>query len=205
MKLYNAAFSPFGRKVVLYANLLGIKTITEERIDIFNPPPGYEKINPLFKLPALQLGMNDVIYDSPLICQYLEEVCSERHILPLQGQKRWFQLRLQALADGVMDAAILRRLESVRAKVHFDEKFDQRQNQKIIHGLKDLNDAVSHFSDDWQKFGIGELAALCAKGYLDFRLPHANYRQYAPRLWDFYDETTKQWPLFHKTEPRNFL
>lgn len=205
MKLYNAAFSPFGRKVVLYASLLGVKNIVEEKIDIFNPPPGYGQINPLFKLPALQVNDHYVVFDSPLICEYLEEVCAERRILPLQGPARWHQLRLQALADGVLDAAILRRLEGIREKFRYDPKFDERQNQKIVHGLKELNEAISNFPTDWKKFGLGEIAALCVKGYLDLRLPHANYRQYAPRLWDLYDETTKQWDLFQKTEPRNFV
>ncbi len=114
MKLYYSASSPFVRKCLVSAHELGLR----ERLDLVpaaahpvNRDRALVAINPLGKVPTLVTDDGTVLYDSRVICEYLNTL-GDGHLLPSHGPKRWSALADQSLADGVMDAAVLTRYES---------------------------------------------------------------------------------------------
>ena len=111
MKLFYSSHSPFVRKVRVTAAVLGL----DDRIEIVETPttpvatdPAVVAANPLGKIPALTTDDGETLYDSRVICEYLISLAGNETLLPSGGPARWAALRLQALADGLMEAAILR-------------------------------------------------------------------------------------------------
>ena len=119
MKLAFSAASPYVRKVTACAIKRGINDKVE-RMKIGTTDPALLPLNPLSKVPTLVLDDGTSLYDSPVICEYLDALGEGPRLLPAEGEARWQALRLQALADGVLDAAFsvvmeLRRPESERS------------------------------------------------------------------------------------------
>ena len=115
MKLYYSPTSPYVRKV----NVFSIEAGVDEKIDKIITNPWVEDTrlltdNPLSKVPTLIMDDGVVLYDSPVICEYLDTLNLNQKLIPEKGIERWNALRLQALGDGIMDAAILRFLERKR-------------------------------------------------------------------------------------------
>src|SRR5262247_3284886 len=112
MKLRYSTTSPFVRKV----HVLAIETGLIDRIELVKTvttDPDLARHNPLNKVPAVELDDGSVLYDSRVICEYLDAMAGGK-LFPPAGQARWTALRRQALADGMVDAAILRMIESKR-------------------------------------------------------------------------------------------
>ena len=115
MQLHSNPASPFGRKVKVVAHetgQFGMITIHNLQTSAVAPDPGLVADNPLGKIPCLVLGDGAAFYDSRVICEYLDTLHAGPPLFPLAGTERWNALRLQALADGIMDAALLARYES---------------------------------------------------------------------------------------------
>jgi glutathione S-transferase len=156
--------------------------IEEIRIAVAPNKPNetFASSNPLMKIPALDTGEGAVLYDSRVICEYLDSVAGGGRLFPAQGAQRWDALRRQSLGDGILDAGILRRYElALRpAALRWDEWLAGQQ-RKVELGL----DAAEREAGGWgDAFDIGHLTLACALGWLDFRFGEQDWRGSRPAL-----------------------
>lgn len=180
MRLFHSPTSPFARKVrVLIAEkqLTGIALVAASP---FDAPAELVAANPLSKVPALVCDDGTVLYDSPVIAEYLDTLSGDR-LLPAEGAARWDVLRRQALADGMMDTTLALALETNRRPAH------ERSPDWIAHWVRTLAraaDALEREVDTWPAgFDLGHIATACALGYLDFRAAgHLDWRDGHPQL-----------------------
>src|SRR5207237_10697175 len=117
MKLRHAAASPFVRKVMVVAHEHGLLDRIELVPTAVSPVQANDSLaadNPLMKVPSLTTDDGQVLFDSPVICEYLDGLASGRKFFPPSGPARWTALRQQALGDGVLDALVLCRYETTR-------------------------------------------------------------------------------------------
>jgi glutathione S-transferase len=181
MQLYFNPASPYARKVRVTAHELGL----EGRIELIGvsttpvaPHAGLRANNPLGKIPALVTDDGGTLYDSPVICEYLDALAGAHRIHPPGGAARWTALRRQALADGIMDASVLVRYEqAVRPQELRWQEWIGGQLLKIRTGL----DALEQ-ENLTGAFDIGTIAIACALGYLDLRFADEGWRTSRPRL-----------------------
>jgi glutathione S-transferase len=182
MQLYFNPASPFVRKVRVTAHELGltgkIGLTSVTTLTPVSPHDGLRSSNPLGKIPALITEEGTVLYDSPVICEYLDALAGGNRIFPAAGPVRWMALRRQALADGIMDAAVLTRYEqAVRPQELRWQAWADGQLLKIRTAL----DALEQESLDGA-FDIGTISIACALGYLDLRFAGEGWRSNRPRL-----------------------
>jgi len=200
MKLRYSPTSPYVRKVVVTAIELGL----DERIERIltntrDPNSGLKRDNPLSKVPALILDDGAVLYDSPVICDYLASLSPTTTLLPPAGPERWTALRRQALADGILDAAILAMLESRRPDGERSPAFAKAQKGKITAALDALEGEAATLAGE---VTIGAIAVGCALGYLDFRFPDDDWRRDRPALAAWY-ATFAERPSMVASVPRD--
>jgi glutathione S-transferase len=181
MQLYFNPASPFVRKVRVTAHELGLSgkiELTSIALTPVSPHDGVRSSNPLGKIPALITDDGTVLYDSPVICEYLDALAGGNRIFPAAGPARWTALRRQALADGIMDAAVLTRYEqAIRPKELRWEAWVEGQLLKVRTAL----DALEHENLEGA-FDIGTISIACALGYLDLRFASEGWRTSRPRL-----------------------
>lgn len=178
MKLFYSANSPFVRKVMACAIARGI----EGQIETLpaNPhqsPAGLLAANPLSKVPCLIADDGTAVFDSPVICEFLDSFGSAAPMFPPPGPARWRALTLQALADGILDAALIRRGLAGEAPDAVRQAVSARQKAAMDRALDVLERAVPQ-----QGLDIGTIAAACALGYLDLRFPADDWRAGRPAL-----------------------
>ncbi len=198
MKLRFSPTSPYVRKCLAVA----IETGLEERIEIVdtNPlDPGTDlpENNPLGKIPALVTDDGEALYDSRVICEYLDSLHDRAKLFPASGEARWRTLKLMALADGIEDAAVLRMFERRRPAEKRSADWNARQRKKVTRAL----DALEEEAPSFEGVDIGLIAAACALGYLDFRFPDEDWRNGRPRLEAWYEEFAKR-PSLARTVPK---
>ncbi|OWJ67002.1 glutathione S-transferase family protein [Inquilinus limosus] len=180
MKLLYSPFSPFARKVRIVAAELGL----QDRIEVTptsteDPASGLSARNPLNKIPVLETEFGP-LYDSPVICEYLDTLHEGGKLLPAAGPERWRALRWQALADGLMDAALLIRYElTLRQEGGRSEAWIERQKSKIRKSLDQMEADAAELDGP---LTIGTIAAAAALGYLDLRFVDWGWRETHPRL-----------------------
>lgn len=191
--------SPFGRKVKIAANLLGLMgDIKIENTDTTDPSDPIRKQNPLGKIPALVLEDGMVLYDSRVILEYLDFKAGGGKILPASGMARIEALRLQALADGIMDAGILRMYEiRWRPEDRREEKWVTHQSGKMERALATLEASPPQLS---KLPDVGQIALACALGYLDFRF-EGKWRAAYPKLVKWLDDFAAAVPAYEATKP----
>ena len=177
--LRSSPASPFGRKVKLSASILGLTDrIQIVDADTLNPEDSIRQQNPLGKIPALILENGDVLYDSRVIVDYLDHLAGGGGIIP-NGPERFTALRDQALADGIMDAALLQVYEGrFRPEDRHEPKWVSHQADKVRRGL---DHAEAHLAQPGQNLHIGQIALACALGYLDLRFG-GRWRESYPKL-----------------------
>jgi len=189
MKLVWSSASPFARKVMVVAHELGI----DDRIETISgtgtpmaPGEATRAHNPLAKLPSLVRGDGPPIYDSAVICQYLTSLAPGQTLLPDDGEARWSVLTLEALADGICDAAILVRYElALRDEARQSPEWMEGQMAKVGGALDSLDAGGSQTLED--AFTLGHAAVGCALGYLDFRFADMDWRAERPALAKWYE------------------
>ncbi len=196
MKLYSHPASPFGRKCKIVAHELGLKLeviVVDARND-----EDLRKINPLKKIPALVLDDGSALFDSRVICEYLSDKGGGKFFpgaaLFSHHTQHWRALTLQALADGVMDAAVALRYETV-AEDKRNPDHIRRYTATIQAGLDALERVK--LADPPT---IGEIAAACALGYLDFRYADLGWRDTHPRLAEWFAKFSQS-PSMLATQP----
>lgn len=200
MRLWYNRLSPFARKVRIVARETGLAERIEE-IEITVSPVNVNSElaaqNPLVKIPSLQTDAGTVLYDSAVICEFLDAFGIGTRLFP-SDQTRWDALRLQALGDGMLEAAVLRRYElAVRPQEYRWDAWLQGQLAKIRNGL----DALEREVKGWNaRFGIGQITAACVLGYLDFRFPEEAWRQSRPQLAAWYERASQR-PSVAATAP----
>jgi glutathione S-transferase len=193
MKLHYSAASPFVRKVVAVAMHHGLPL---ERVAT-NPhasPADLLADNPLSKVPALVTDAGMTLPDSPLICEYLDSIGTAAKLYPA-GSARWPALRLAALGDGILTAAVLRRGQSLMPAEEARAGTIARQKAAVFRTL-DLLEAEGLPAT----LDIGTLTLVCALGYLDFRFGDEDWRPGRPKLTAFYDAQMAN-PIFAETVP----
>lgn len=198
MKLFYSPASPFVRKVRLAASLRGISDRIElVATDTLASPPDLLAANPLSKIPALVRDDGATLIDSPVICEYLDTIGEAAPLFPASGEARWTALRLQALADGLIDAAVVAVYEGRRPTEEARSANIARQKAAIARGLDVLEAEIETLEGPWT---IGSVTAICALGYLDFRLGADNWRAARPRLAAWYERVSAD-PLVAESAP----
>ena len=183
MKLFYSAASPYVRKVMACAIARGI----DGRIELIpsapaQNPPDLLAANPLAKVPCLVTDDGVGLFDSPVICEYLDSVGDAMAMFPSKSGARWRALRQQALADGILDAALIRRGELPKPLDEGRIALVERQRAAMTRGLDALEREVPHKTLD-----IGTITIACALGYLDFRFAAEPWRDGRPGLTAWYD------------------
>jgi len=198
MKLRHAAASPFVRKVMLVAyehNMAGRIELVPTTVSPVQANDTLAPENPLMKVPALTTDDGQLLFDSPVICEYLDSIGSGPKLFPAPGAARWVALRQQALADGVLDALILCRYEMTRPEDKRWSGWTDGQMKKAHQGL-----AAADREDLSGARTIGQLAFACMLGYLDFRFPDDGWRNRHPMLASWYEEASRL-PGMQATKP----
>ena len=198
MKLYYSSTSPFVRKVNVFAIEVGLdKNIEWENT---NPWEAEDKLiaeNPLSKIPTLITDDGKIIYDSRVICEYLDTLHDGDKLHPENGAARWEALRLQALADGILESGIARFLEQKRVTELQSIDWDILQKKSVERSLDSLEISAS----DWStKLDIGVLSVACVLGWLDFRFAKEDWRVNRPKL-DSWFKAFSMRPSMAKTMP----
>ncbi len=191
MQLRYSPTSPYVRKVMVTAIETGLdKHIEKIPTYPWEPTTDLPNDNPIGKVPALRLGNGGVLFDSPVICEYLDSLHDGEKLYPADGDARWNVLRIQALADGILDAAVLRLLEGKRPAELQSKDWIERQKKAIGRSL----DALEKNSNalDGKPITMAHIAAGCALGYLDFRFPSDNWREGRSKLSNWYDGFSKR-------------
>jgi glutathione S-transferase len=196
LTLRSSGASPFGRKVKITAALLGLSDrIVASDADTLDPDEPLRQQNPIGKIPTLILENGDALYDSRVIVEYLDHLAGSGRIIPT-GAARFDALRLQALADGIMDATLLMVYEGRwRPKDRHEPKWLEHQAGKV---KRCLDAAEAEASAPPAEFHIGHVALACALGYLDLRAG-GRWRDTHPKLVAWLADFEKRVPAFEKT------
>lgn len=192
MKLHYSPASPYVRKVMACAIARGLdgrieKVATNPHVS----PAELLADNPLSKVPALVADDGTAIYDSPVICEYLDTLGAAAPLFPPTGSAARLSAQIMhAAADGILDAAVARRLQMGHPQDDGRKAFDARQKAAIDRALDVLEKAPPKGLSD-----IGAIAVACALGYLDFRFAAEPWRQTHPKLAAWFAEVSKLAPL----------
>ncbi|BAQ83523.1 glutathione S-transferase N-terminal domain-containing protein [Pseudomonas sp. St29] len=202
MTLFHNPASPFVRKVMVLLHETGQLNrvaLQASQLSPVNPDATLNQDNPLGKIPALRLADGQVLYDSRVILDYLDQQHVGNPLIPRDGSARWRRLTLAALADGIMDAAVLVRYElALRAPEKHWEQWLDGQRDKIRRALAVLEaEAIAELASH---FDVAAISVACALGYLDFRHPDLEWRQDQPQLAAWYFEVSQR-PSMLATRP----
>lgn len=201
MKLWYSPASPFARKVRVASIELGLHDrieLVDVAVSPAKPNAELARENPLIKVPALKSDDGALLYDSRVICEYLDALAGGGRLFPGQGAARWSALTRQALGDGIMDAGILRRYElALRpAELRWADWLSGQQ-AKLDHALA----SADVQADGWgEAVDIGHISIACALGWLDFRFPDAGWRAKRPTLARWLARIELR-PSFVRTKP----
>ena len=201
MKLHHSVASPFVRKV----RVVALETGLDGRLELVTPTmtpvkPDADLIqdNPLGKVPCLVTDDGAALYDSRVICEYLDSLHDRRKMFPAAGRARWTALRRQAEGDGIMDAGVLGRYETfLRPNERRWPEWLEGQKGKFRRALDSLEGEAEDFGDI---VDIGTIAIGCALGYLDFRYGDEDWRARRPRLAAWYERFSER-PAMARTAP----
>jgi len=199
VKLYYSPASPFASKV--RATVIECELQDKVTLVATNPhesQPDFVAINPFSKIPVLVLDDGSTLFESYFICEYLDGLAGGGVVLPEQGPARWAVLRKHTLGNGVMEAAVLRRVESLRGKDSDREKNIARQIAIIGRGLDRLEAEADQLG---QGPDLGNLCIATALGYLDFRFGVDQWRSSRPRLAKWHEQYAAR-PAIAETAPR---
>jgi glutathione S-transferase len=203
MKLWYSPASPVVRKVIVTYEETGLKVpleIVEVSTNAIASDANLRRVNPAGKVPALVLDDGSVLIDSRVICDYFDAVSEGTKLAPVDLRSKFRAKTLEALADAVMDAAVITRYElTLRPEQYRWEDWVRGQLSKVETSLDSLD-------EDWINdlngpLTIGAIATGCALGYLDFRFAYLNWREGRPGLSSWYKEFSER-PSMVKTAPK---
>lgn len=198
MKLHWSPKSPYVRKVMICAHELDMLPrleLVRSVAAMLKPNATIMAHNPLSKIPTLVREDGSTLFDSIVICEYLNDRAGGA-LFPAQGEARWQALRWHALGDGLLDVLILWRNE--REREHPLQALVDVFELKTRAALK-LLDAEAGLIGS-APFSIGQVTLGCALGYLDYRFGPLDWRALAPRIADWFASLQAR-PSFRSTEP----
>lgn len=176
MQIYFSPFSPYVRKCLVVGHELGLNdriTLLDSNAHPVNRDAHLIAKNPLGKVPTFVTDDGQILYDSRVICEYLNDVAGGT-LLPATGKARWTTLTLQALAEGMLDAALLARYEDVaRPEAIRWPEWRAAQLDKAETALASLDADISLLQD---RVDLGSLTLGCALWYFDLRFPDYAWR-----------------------------
>lgn len=201
MKLIGSLTSPFVRKVRI---VLAEKKI-ECDFEIDSPwsaDSNVPNINPLGKIPVLALDDETMLFDSRVICEYLDNVAPNNKLMPAPNRERTEVKRWEALADGVCEAAGQAFLERKRPAAQQSPEWIARQEDKIIRSLEYMSEQLGE--SPWcmgTHFTLADICTGCALGYIAFRFPEIDWSSKHPNLARLYDKLMQR-TVFAETAPK---
>lgn len=199
MQLRYSQTSPYVRKVMMVAFEAGVADRIEiSPTDVWAPDTPIVRDNPLSKIPTLVTEDGLVLFDSPVIAEYLDSL-GGGVLFPATGNARWKALRQQALADGICDASVLRLLEGRRPESLRSADWADRQRRAVTRALDLLEREVTDLPPA-DAPTIGGIAVLAALGYLDFRFAKDGWRQGRPGLANWFEAASAR-DSFKRTAP----
>ena len=198
MELKFSPLSPYVRKVSVTAHELGIADrIRLTKVNTREEPDKITPFNPLGKIPTLVTDAGAVLYDSPVICEYLDAEFGQHRLLPASGAQRWEILTRAALADGLMDAAILVRNDRLRSEEKQSQDWIAWQLRKLYAGLDHMEQVIG---TGGEALDLGKIALGCALGYMPLRVAELEGLPKWPRLKAWYDVLSQR-ESFRLTKP----
>jgi glutathione S-transferase len=202
MKLIGALASPYVRKtrIAFLEKKIDIELVLE---DVWSPNSQLPNLNPLGKVPTLVMDDGGVMFDSRVIVEYADTLSPVGHLIPSLGKERAAVKTWEALCDGILDAAILVRLERTWGPrgQNISQEWINRQLSKIQIGLKSISDGLG--SNTWchnNQFSLADIATGTVCGYLLFRFPEINWQAEYPNLAAYYERISER-PSFKETVP----
>ncbi|OGA25090.1 MAG: glutathione S-transferase [Betaproteobacteria bacterium RIFCSPLOWO2_02_FULL_67_26] len=201
MKLHWSPRSPFVRKVMIFAHEVGLAGRIETvrtRAAMTQPNRDLMRINPLGKIPTLVTDQGEVLFDSTVICEYLDSLHGGPRYFPQAPGERWQALRWHALADNMLDNLVLWRNELIRPQPQQSPEILAAFDLKIRAALAMLDTEAAALGT--APIGIGHVGIGCALGYIDFRFPELAWRDGHKRIAAWY-ETFSQRPSIRNTVP----
>lgn len=201
MKLFYSPASPYVRKCMVVAHEVGLAARIEHLPAAAHPVNRDQTIvrnNPLGKVPTLLTDDGTALYDSRVICEYLDDLGGGT-LFPRSGAQRWRSLTEQSLGDGMLDAALLARYESaMRPEALRWADWNAGQVEKIHSGLAVIEAGAGTLGD---RVDIGTITQGCVLGYLDLRFPHLEWRKHSPQAAAWFERFNAR-PAMQATLPR---
>ncbi len=184
MKLFCSLTSPYARKVRVVAREKGLAGRIDEIVCVPQASEELRRHNPLAKVPALVLDDGFALYDSPVICDYLDSLsldslAPQPRLIPADGRERWLIKRAEALADGVLDAAVAALMETRRPDGERSPGQIRHWREQITRALAEMDEQLPELPD---ALNLGLIAFGCALGYLDLRHADLQWRDHHPGL-----------------------
>lgn len=193
MKLIGTTTSPYVRKVriVLQEKKINYDFLLE---DLGNPSSTLSQFNPLGKVPCLIMTDNTTLYDSSVIVDYLDALTPVSPLLPKNAKERAEVKCWEALANGIMDAAILVRLEETkRLKEEQSATWVQHQLGKVHTGLKAMSSQLGNNTYCHNNvYSLADIAVGCALGWLSFRFEHIDWKSQYPNLAGLFEKLSNR-------------
>ncbi len=202
MKLIGSHASPYTRKVrvVLAEKKIDYQFVLE---DVWSADTQIHQFNPLGKVPCLVMDDGGALFDSRVIAEYADTLSPVARLIPPSGRERVEVRCWEALADGLLDAALMLRIEHTqRTPEQRSETWLARQNHKIDDALKAMSQGLA--DKTWcngNHLTLADIAVGCALAYLDFRQPQIDWRERHANLAAFYARMEKR-PSFVETQPQ---
>lgn len=202
MKLIGSLASPYVRKVrvVMAEKKLDYALILE---NVWAPDTTIGQSNPLGKVPCLLMEDGGAMFDSRVIVEYLDTLTPVGKLIPANGRERAGAKSWEALADGVLDAAVLIRLERTqRPESLQSEAWIARQMEKVNAGLKAMSNGLGDAPFcSGTHLTLADISVACALGWLAFRFPEISWREDYPNLAKLFDKLSER-PSFKETLPQ---
>jgi glutathione S-transferase len=202
MKLIGSLGSPYVRKVRI--------AMAEKKLDyefvlenVWAPETVIQQSNPLGKVPCLVMEDGGAMFDSRVIVEYLDTLSPVGKLIPANGRERAEVKCWEALADGVVDAAVLIRLERTqRPQTQQSPEWIARQMGKVDAGLKAMSVGLKETPFcSGTHYTLADVAVGCALGWLSFRFPEIDWREPYPNLAKLFDKLSER-PSFKDTLPQ---
>ncbi len=181
MQLLSSPTSPFARKarVMILERGLDVEVVGANPFGAAEEVGALRRANPLGKIPALILDDGQVLFDSPVICEYLDTLGDAAPLVPKSGPARWTALRRQALGDGVAEAGFNIVMEGRRPAELRSDEWIVRWRGAILCAAAAIE---AELTADAEAFDLGAITLACAFGYIRFRLPDIHWAAGNPRL-----------------------
>ncbi len=201
LRLIASTTSPYARKVRIVMSEKRIECGLE-MTDVWSADTCISQFNPLGKVPCLIMDDGGAVFDSRVIVEYLDTLTPVGHLIPTSGRQRVEVRTWEALADGIVDALVLVRLEHMqRQAIHRSQPWIDRHLGKVVAGLNAASSALAEkaWCND-ERFTLADIALGVCLGYLEFRFPEIGWRADHPNLARHYDKLAAR-PSFIETAP----